>query len=109
MESPTYIVGIIFLTQNLDSLRETVYTPECELQKPEVKSLTGGKIADMLETVKAISSPMLTLKEAATALRLTVETLREPVWLARLDARKVGRHWLVPADKLTEVLSGGSQ
>lgn len=64
----------------------------------------------MLHTVKGVTdSRMLTLREAASALRMSHYTLREPVWLARLGAVKVGSRWLVPVDKVTEVLSGGSR
>lgn len=64
----------------------------------------------MHETVNEVTSPrMLTLREAAEALRMSHYTLREPAWLTRLAAIKVGSKWLVPAERVTEVLSGGIQ
>jgi hypothetical protein len=50
--------------------------------------------------------PVMTLSEVASALRMTVRTLRGSVWLARLGAIKFAGKWLVPADHVSEVLGG---
>lgn len=60
----------------------------------------------MIQDVKATGTQHLTLPEAAFALRMSVYTLRSPVWLARLGAVKVAGRWLVSAEAITEVLGG---
>lgn len=46
-----------------------------------------------------------TLDEVAQILRLSKRTLREPRWITRLEARKVGRDWRVMDETLQAYLT----
>ena len=53
-----------------------------------------------------IAPEMLKLSEVAVRLRKSTRTLREPQWLTRLGAIKVGRDYLVRADAVNTLLTG---
>jgi excisionase family DNA binding protein len=47
----------------------------------------------------------LTTREAATALRVTVDTIQRSIADGRIPGRKVGRRWLIPADHIESLLN----
>lgn len=49
---------------------------------------------------------VLTLAEAAHLLRKAPKTLRQPEWRERVQARKVGGRWLVPAAVVYALIGG---
>jgi excisionase family DNA binding protein len=47
----------------------------------------------------------LTTAEAASALRLSIDTIQRQITEGRMPARKIGRRWLIPASYIESRLN----